>query len=88
MNKLLENSKVRITTACIVLVFLLGLVVGEVTWKVNVWRDVQEIKAAQEAGRWNRDDQRLWVTETELIASKAGRPWKGAAVRELPLDDK
>lgn len=79
MNRLLENSKVQVTSAVLALVFLVGICTGEVAWKVSVTRDLREIRAKQDILGWHRADMERWVLKTELL----NHEWNGADVDRL-----
>lgn len=84
MNKLLENSKVQITTAIIVGVFVVGVIVAETRWKLNLSHDVKEIRDelhARAVDRWPRQDMENWVLRTERINQHIG--WQGANVDKI-----
>ena len=84
MNKLLENSKVQITTAVIVGVFVVGVIAADTTWKINLGRDVREIREelrARTFDRWPRQDMETWVLRTERLNQHNG--WQGADVDKI-----
>jgi cell division protein FtsL len=74
----IERSKVQLTTAIIAAVFVIGVIIADTTWKVNVARDIREIRAAQQTFTWQRDDMETWVSRTERINYLSG--WRGADV--------
>lgn len=82
MNKLLENSKVQLTTAIVVGVFVVGLVIADATWKVNISRDVKAISVElqeRKIDRWHRGNMETWVLRTERM----NPGWEGAAVEQV-----
>lgn len=74
----IETSKIKVTTAVVAAVFVLGLVIGQVTWQVNVSRDLHEIRQAQAELTWRRIDMESWVSRTERINYLTS--WRGAEV--------
>jgi hypothetical protein len=80
MNKIFENQKVKITTACSVAAVIAAWAVADTRWKVNMHRDVQEIGKKQDEDGWHRDDMAKWMLRTEIINRQAG--WRGAGISE------
>jgi hypothetical protein len=78
MNKLIENQRIKFTTVIAAAVLLFGLVAADTTWKVNVSRDLQEIRDTQALHGWYRSDMARWIRDTERLNHVAG--WRGADV--------
>ena len=83
MNKLLENSKVQLTTVVVVGVFIIGVIVSDQTWKVHVSRDLHDIREYQLQRGFDRDEMERWVLRTELLNRQASNPWKGAEINDV-----
>ena len=85
-NKLLENSRVRITTAIVAAVFVTTVIVGETIWKCNVSRDLRDMRinlerldnniVGKSPNGWHRTDMAQWVRRTE----RENTEWRAADV--------
>lgn len=74
----IEASKIKLTTAAVVAVFVSGLIVADTAWKVNVSRDLSEIRAKQQELIWHPSDMESWISRTERMNYLSG--WRGADV--------
>ena len=81
MNKLIENSTVKVTTAIVASIFVIGLIVAEAVWKTNVGRDLHEIRVKQDELGWHRDDMEVWVHRTERLNAD----WQGADTNKVTV---
>lgn len=79
IKQALENSTVRIASAAIVIVFVGGLIAGEVAYRVNTARDIRAIEGHLQQIKtesWLRSHQRLWVAETQIL----NPDWRGSSI--------